>query len=240
MAGAQLQGASLQGAVLMATDLSRAGLWRTNTTSDSQGATKPHDLRAAEAPEWRSLSASRPWDENAYQSFRKTIEAFPPSDSRDQTLNRIRRLDCVSYDTALATCDSNSPGIPLLNPPPEATAWRHAVEVARVEDATYQIALATELKAIVCSDDTDAVYALRGLLPYTKNVERILTMHFVGPYSSRNQSHSRLIAAGAETPTLVDFILSKECPVSALLTGDDRAKLLQIKQEIEAPKAAPK
>ncbi|MGH6842600.1 MAG: hypothetical protein ACREDV_10995 [Methylocella sp.] len=53
---------------------------------------------------------------------------------------------------------------------------------------------------------------------------------------------TRLAATGREAPALVDFIMSKDCPVSAALTGDDKARLLQIKQNEEklAPPPAPK
>jgi hypothetical protein len=37
-------------------------------------------------------------------------------------------------------------------------------------------------------------------------------------------------------PPLIDFIMGEDCAVSASLTGADRAKLLQIKQAIEAAK----
>jgi hypothetical protein len=37
----------------------------------------------------------------------------------------------------------------------------------------------------------------------------------------------------SEAPALVDFILSKQCPVSAALTDDDKAHLLKIKQDAE-------
>ena len=40
--------------------------------------------------------------------------------------------------------------------------------------------------------------------------------------------------AGPEAPALVDFIMSKDCPVSASLTDADKANLLRIKQN--APK----
>jgi hypothetical protein len=47
---------------------------------------------------------------------------------------------------------------------------------------------------------------------------------------------ARLAAAGPEAPALIDCIMSKDCPVSAALTDADRAKLLRIKQAIEATK----
>jgi hypothetical protein len=44
-------------------------------------------------------------------------------------------------------------------------------------------------------------------------------------------SGSRLAAAGPEAPALVDFIVSKDCPISAALTDADKAILLRIKQD---------
>ena len=42
---------------------------------------------------------------------------------------------------------------------------------------------------------------------------------------------SRLSATGREAPAVVDFIPSRDCPVSAALTDADKANLLRIKQE---------
>ena len=57
------------------------------------------------------------------------------------------------------------------------------------------------------SGDDDAAYVLRGL--------------------ARND---RLEAAGPEAPALIDFIMSKGCPASTVLTDADKATLLRIKQ----------
>jgi hypothetical protein len=66
------------------------------------------------------------------------------------------------------------------------------------------------LKTLVCSGGDEAVYTLGGIASPLNN---------------------RLAAAGPEAPALIDFIMSKDCPVSALLTDDDKAKLLQIKRD---------
>jgi hypothetical protein len=42
---------------------------------------------------------------------------------------------------------------------------------------------------------------------------------------------SRLAAAGREAPALIDHIMSPACPVSAALTEDDKARLLEVKKE---------
>lgn len=46
-------------------------------------------------------------------------------------------------------------------------------------------------------------------------------------------------ATGLEAPALVDFIMSKVCPVSTELTDDDKANLLKIKQHAEQKSAPP-
>ena len=64
------------------------------------------------------------------------------------------------------------------------------------------------MKTLVCSGGDNRAHVLGGLL-----------------------TNGRLAAAGPESPAVVDFIASKECPVSASLTDADKAKLLRIKQE---------
>jgi hypothetical protein len=46
-----------------------------------------------------------------------------------------------------------------------------------------------------------------------------------------NGRTGQLAAVGPAAPALVDFILNKDCPVSASLTDADKAQLLRIKQE---------
>ena len=206
-AGAQLQGASLQQAGLEATHLSRALLWRTNRAAPSTAdVAQPAAVRLANAPDtwlprWRDDDGKiQPWSDKAYQDLRQMMESLSPSSQRDRALERIRRLDCANPDPSLASCD------PSLPPPPEAAAWRKFLEDARVDDAAYAKALAVALQALVCSGDADAAYVLRGLI-----------------------WNERIKATGPEAPALIDFIMSKDCPVSTSLTEDDKAKLLRIK-----------
>ena len=42
---------------------------------------------------------------------------------------------------------------------------------------------------------------------------------------------NRFEATSSEAPALVDFIMGKDCPVSASLTDADKESLLRIKQE---------
>ncbi|HZZ25014.1 MAG TPA: pentapeptide repeat-containing protein [Roseiarcus sp.] len=216
---AQLQGASLQVADLEATDLSNAFLWRTNRVEARPADIEAPKLTAVRLKDgfdpWQpSLWPSRgnrkephPWDDKAYRDLRGTMESLPPGAYRDYALDRIQRLDCANPDPSLASCD------PSLPPPAEAAAWRKSLEDARVDDATYARAIAAVWKKLVCSGDDEALYALRGPL-----------QGFPDP----------LEAAGPEAPALIDFITSKDCPISSSLTADDKASLLSIKQGVIA------
>ena len=205
---ANLQGASLRKASLIAADLSDASLWRTNLDEISIVAVTLRDSPDQWLPVWRPEGEkAQPWDDSAYQGLRKVMESLPPNALRDPALNRIRILDCANTDTTLASCDRSPPL------PPEADAWRKAVIHARAEYTGYAQALALVLKVLVCSAPY-AVDVLRGLL-----------------FASRHGSLSRFEATGPNAPKMVDFIMSKDCPVSASLTEADKARLLQIKRD---------
>ncbi len=218
--GAQLQGASLRDTNLEWADLSRALLWRTNGGTPLKGdAANIAGLRLSRSPEtWLPVwnddqDNSHPWNDKAYQDLRQTLhqmmESVPPGFLPDQALYRIRSLDCANPDPTLASCD------PSVPPPPEAVAWRKALEEARADDAAFAKGLAATLKTLLCSGGIDAVPILRNFLQNLPLVEL------------RN---SRLAATGTEASALVDFIMSKDCPVSASLTDADKASLLRIKQ----------
>ncbi len=167
-------------------------------------------------PFWEEESSKIvPWDDKAYQDLRRMIDSLPSGDLRNEALDRIRSVDCGNPDSALASCNSS---LPL---PPEASAWRKSLEDVRVDYLPYVRALAVVLKILVCSGDDEALEALRG------TTSRI-------SFSSVPIVRSRLESTGPEAPALIDFIMSKDCPVSAMLTDDDKAALLQIKQD--APK----
>jgi uncharacterized protein YjbI with pentapeptide repeats len=210
---AQLQGASLQQAQLQATDLSKALLWRTNRAANST--TYAAQLAAVTLPDsddswlpvWKGGGKVQPWNDDFYRHLREAIDSLSPNGRRDQALDRIRSLDCANPDPTLASCD------PTLPPPAEAASWRKALEDARVEDSAYAKVLAAALKRLVCSGEDNAADVLRGLL-----------------------KNGRLRAAGQEAPALVDFIMSKDCPVSGSLTDAGKANLLRTKQKaIEKP-----
>lgn len=210
---ANLQGASLQQARLHATSLSMAFLWRTNRADRIPGSPNPSAPSVVALPDapdhwlpiWRDGQGKvHPWNGEVYSELRRAIESLPEGIPRSQALESIRRADCASSDLTLASCD------PSVPPPAEAAAWRKALGDAVVDDATYAKALTAALKTLVCSGDDDAIYVLRGL---------------------ESALNGRLANTGREAPALVDFIMSKDCPVSASLSNDDKAKLQRIKQD---------
>jgi hypothetical protein len=155
-----------------------------------------------------------PWDETAYDQLRQVIEALPLGVERDQALIRIETVDCS--DAALSCAPSFSTDLAS----PEAQ-WRKSLEDAGATEDVYDKALSKELKSLVCSGDAEAPYVLRGLIRQPGLIRTL-----PGP-----DARGRLAAVGREAPALVDFILSKDCPVSASLTDADKARLLQIKRD---------
>ena len=133
---------------------------------------------------------------------------------REAALRRIEILDCGNPDKTLASRD------PAATPPPEVLDWQKNLSAASVEGAVYEKALATELRDLICEDDANALDNLRAIM---RGIIR----------------SGRLANTGRETPTLVQFIQSKDCPVSATLTENDKAELLRIKQDVEQRYALP-
>jgi hypothetical protein len=153
-----------------------------------------------------------PWDAKAYAELRDSIiNSIPEGRDREAALERTEILDCANPGKTLASCD------PTATPPSEVLDRQKELAHASVDDATYAKALAKELQGLVCANDADAIHILRGV--------------------DRN---NRLAATGREAPALVEFIMSKDCPVSASLAEDDKASLLKIKQKNSPPPEASK
>jgi Pentapeptide repeats (8 copies) len=206
---ANLQGASLTSAEISATDFSGSLLWRTTGTIRlplGPILLKLEDWKPVGQPEISQVGTGQPWDTKAYQALRDLlVNTIAEGAMRDDALKRIERLDCGNPDKTLASCDS------AAAPPPEVLVWHKELARASVDDAAYAKAFATELRSLVCASDVNAIYILRGIM----------------------RVEGRLAETGREAPALVDFIMSKDCPVSASLTDDDKAKLLKIKQAAE-------
>jgi len=155
------------------------------------------------------------------------LDSLPMNERRMEALRRIQRLDCANADPTLTPCDSSRP------PSPEAGVWQRSLEESRVDDVTYFKALASVLRAIVC----EGLGVTGGMFTGGRE-QRLLDYAFIDNEAfalrglmSSSLFKARLVDAGPEAPALIDFIMSKDCPVSASLTDADKAKLLSIKQE---------
>ncbi len=225
---AQLQGASLGNADLLGALLSEALFWRSDRGPSLSflgfALSRPANVEETWfdeilwSPVWRETGkkAVHPWDNRYYRVLRKMLEEIPDADGaiRQAALMRVDRLDCRETNESLSSCD------PEAKAPPQVEEWRSALEVGRARDiTTYQHALAKVLSDLVCGGDADAIHVLRGLA------------------KSR-----RIAAAGGEFAELIKKILEDKygCPVSAVLTAEDRGELLKNKKpsEQEAANAA--
>jgi uncharacterized protein YjbI with pentapeptide repeats len=227
--GAQLQGASMQGVSFVGTDLGAAGLWRSDGKQAEVAGISFDNPTESWAPYWsEGGSETKPWGGAAYERLRKTIESFPAGDLRDQALKRIQTLDCLNPDRTLESCDPPWAWVPPLKLAPDAAERREALKAATVNESDYQGSLARILNGLVCGRseiyaDDDAIYIVRGTGDFA-------------PFQDR------LKAAGAAAIGLIDDLMnkdSKDCPVAAALTDADRAKLVEVKQAIEAAPKPP-
>jgi uncharacterized protein YjbI with pentapeptide repeats len=236
--GAELQGTSLQEATMLATDLSEAFLWRTNSTSLPPSAlTAPAAIRQVNV-KWQPLSrangnTANPWNDKAYHALESAIESLPPGDNRDDALKRIQSLDCANPDKTLASCD------PSAESPSQARDWRKLLEDARADGSDFAEAAARELETIVCAQQDAGAFLFTGAFSersiYDASIENLafILRGVISP-AVRYQ----IGTTGPEAPALVDFIMSKDCAVSASLTDADKAKLFRVKQTaIERAKA---
>ncbi len=222
---AQLQGASLGGAQLQGASLSGALFWRSDrfasfpllglTLFGTYGAETWFD-EIDWSPVWRDTEdkEDHPWNDRSYGVLREMLEKIPEGDRRYAALKRVERLDCKKTGESLSSCD------PKAKSPPRVEEWRSALEGRRERDATtYQRALAKVLSDLVCGGDADAIQVLRGL--------------------AKSQ---RIAAAGGEAAKLIKKIFEDRdgCGLSAALTAEDRAMLLEIKKSNDAKaEAAP-
>jgi hypothetical protein len=150
------------------------------------------------------ISDPVPWDAKAYAELRGSMNGIPEGKRRDEALKQIETLDCGNPDKTLASCDA------AAAPPPEVLDWQKELAEAGADNAAYAKALATELRSLVCASDANAIHIMRGII-----------------------NSGRTLETGREAPALVDFIMSKDCPVSASLTANNNTELLKIKQDAE-------
>jgi uncharacterized protein YjbI with pentapeptide repeats len=233
--GAQLQGASLKGAKLARASLSFINLWRAHF--------EPKSIEGAEIGlvVWESgclvcdffdLSEKKeepkPSPEEKYRQLKSIIEGDVPGGPRGivgvtgRTLLELYGEDKVASGAAgrdaavkrIEVLDPTRP-FPFENDIPK---WKNRIETNVAENARaysrdkgkgLKGALVAHLKTLVCSGDENAIYVLMG------NSNTVFKSGVI----------NRIKDTGIEAASLADAILKPECPVSAKLTEEDKAKV---------------
>jgi uncharacterized protein YjbI with pentapeptide repeats len=220
--GARLESAQVQGASFVLAQLLGAELDYTNLTAvnfvrasvwraefPSEAARNMSALELNWRPKISTFRKNFPWTSASYEALKQQVEEVVPQG--EQRKQALKNIQRLDCKKAeLASCDPNAPE------PTSVAVARRMIERASVDDATYTKALAGVLGELVCGGDGDAIHILRGLL--------------------RNE---RIKETGAAAPALVRRIMSEDCPVSAALTDDDKAKLRAVAIEIAPPPKVP-
>jgi hypothetical protein len=198
---AQLQGASLDQAQLEGASLKGTFFWR--AILPEQQTSQPKDLFApAGSPDWRPVFGQlipgkkepvrQVWTKDRYAALQQFVERVPVGEARDTALKRLAILDCPAKDDTLASCS------PAVDPPAAVKAWTSMIEAASLDPDAYSKALATILGNLVCSNESDRIFVLRGML-----------------------ASNRLAQTRSEMPGLAKRLKSSECVVSTTLTAFD-------------------
>ena len=213
---AQLQGASLDGAQLQGASLDECaapGRVARRCAAPGRVARRRGSLACA-TEQFRSERSLRPTgipglEPERLPESRGRMRPMPGCASRSS--GRSRKVRTVTRpsngwrssiargevgDTALASCD------PAADPPDTVKEWKKMIEAAKVDQGAYAKALAAILGGLVCSNEPDRIYVLRGLL-----------------------RSGRFLQTGAEMPALAKRITSPECPVSTALTDADKTAI---------------
>ncbi len=194
---AQLQGATLVNAALPGASLTDTALWRARLSHLVEDLFAPPG-----SPDWSPKVFGVAWTDATYEALRQLIgRMVPEGQDRDEALKRVAILDCARQklgDTALASCN------PAAAPPDSVKEWKKMIEAASVDQGAYAKALAAILGDLVCADEADRIYVLRGLL-----------------------SSERFVQTGTEMPALAKRIMSPEYPVSAALTAADKSAIAE-------------
>jgi uncharacterized protein YjbI with pentapeptide repeats len=210
--GALLGGAHLQGATLLYVHGQGASL----VSAQLQGASLAHAQLLGADFKGSTLDAT---NLNSAAVWRAIVDDASPTDVRvmalDETaISKNAFTDVIAWlkfwvpegevrDRVLKRLEGLDPD--LFGPEVDVIG---TLEKGHVEDSSYREALARELGKLVCSEGPSSVFIIRGLI--------------------RNQ---RLFDAGPSAAAFIEKTLAPECPVSTMLTDDDKTKLARIAKE---------
>jgi uncharacterized protein YjbI with pentapeptide repeats len=215
LTGAKLQGANLRRAQLQGVSFEGAFLWRAQLQDAVPENIFYRNGEIHWGPEnifypnggihWDPFQYAlpeTPWTDSTYAAFREFIEhEVPEGELRNRALIRVSGLDCTKKGNTLASCD------PSAAMPNIVEQWKKKIEAANVDWGSYKNALAAILGDLVCTDDPDRIYVLRGLL-----------------------RRGHLYEIDLERSGLLKRFTSTECPVSAALTDADKGAIAALKR----------
>lgn len=201
---ANIQGASLKEASMDAVTLGGAYVWRAVFTGVNLDDLNPGII------EWRPLtydhSEEKPWSKGEYEKLRTELTTvIPEGKAREQALKRIEKLDCKQINRK-SDCISSKPMKDT------GTSAVIDAEYKGIKPEDYAQALYFILKRLLCKDDRNAIYILRGVT------------------RTPGRNRSLFNRAAAYAPKLAEKILSSDCPVSATLSAAEKYSLQQVKQ----------
>jgi uncharacterized protein YjbI with pentapeptide repeats len=152
-------------------------------------------------PEWGPIEYTKL--QNDVQISLNIASATEPQ--RGSVLSRIERIACPM------------PCVLLSQPPPVVIPWEIAVSTASVGQIAYGKALAAEYKDIICSGDGNSLAILRSLVGMGM------------PQAAGGMPTMQgFLETGREAKGLAEYVMSKECPVSAQLTDVDKGVLIKV------------
>jgi len=100
------------------------------------------------------------------------------------------------------------------------------LETAAVADAVFVRALIAAWQELVCAGGSDKIHILRGILH-----PRLFPGSTIG--DSYEIPAWRLLSTRDDAPGFVNAVMSNDCPLSALLTDEDKTLLLWAKAQSE-------
>jgi uncharacterized protein YjbI with pentapeptide repeats len=248
MVTAQLQGANLRNADLRGANLTLASIRGTSFASVNKNAAKldgaTFDQATLDTVSWNGVrlwqasfvdskianvfgtptwTQDPNWGPNEYARLQNDLQTSLNAASAIETqsnvvLDRIKRIACAKPPLA-PVCVSPSPL------PPEVIPWQAKASSATVDQATYEKALAVVYTNIICSGDGNSLAIFRSLA------------NMGMPQAAGGTPTAQgFLETGSEAKALAEYVMSKDCPVSAQFTDADKAVLLAVERFV-APTA---
>jgi hypothetical protein len=145
---------------------------------------------------------------------------------------QVSRLDCANVDPTLQSCD------PSASTPVEAKNWRDTLGNASVNSLVFAERWTQGLKAVLCAREDGGLSYAAGGRSWRSLGDDTTQNSLFALREMTSVFNNQILPAVTEireidksVPDLVDFMMSKDCPVSALLTDADKARLLRIQRQ---------